>query len=100
MHADYSLGRGALPGRICPSGSLKVARTAVSPRLMHRYFASQVSPYWYWEYGFGATFLFYYYSSEVSMPEASTPLPCRLLLGCPLHGHSYPWVSGGGPTQL
>ena len=94
MHAYYSLGRDPLPGRICPSGSLKVARAATSPRLMHRYFASRVSPYWYWEYGFGATFLFYCYSSEVPRPETSMPLPYRLLLCLPLHGHSYLWVSG------
>ena len=36
-----------------------------------------------------------HYSSEVPRPEASTPLPCRLLSCRPLHGHSYPWVSGG-----
>jgi len=37
---------------------------------------------------------------EVPRPEASTPLPCHLLLCRPLHGHSYPWVAGGGTTQL
>jgi len=58
MHVDYSLGRGPLPGRNCPSGSPKVACTAASLHLTHGYFSSQVTPCWYWEYGLEATFLF------------------------------------------
>ena len=78
MHADYPVGRGLFMGRICPSGSLMVAHTVAFPRLMHRYSASWVSPCWYWGCGLETIFLFYYYS--VGVPEASTPLPCRLLL--------------------
>ena len=98
MHADYPLGRGPLLGRICPSGSLKVARSVASPYLMHRYFVSWVSPYWYWEYGFGATFLFYYYSSEARGPHAPTvlhptwPPHPRSLLPVGIGGWPYPTV--------
>jgi len=42
-------------------------------------------------------FFIYYYSLRCrdSRLEASTPLLCRLLLCCLLHGYPYPWVSGG-----
>jgi len=95
MHVEYPLGRGPLMGRIFPSGSLTVARTAAFPRLMHRYSASWASPCWYWGCGLETTSLFYYYSFGVPRPEASTPLSCRLLL-VPPPPRSLPPVGIGG----
>jgi len=51
----------ALTGRLCPSGSLTMARTAAFPRLMHRSLVSWVSPYWNWGCGLETTFLVYYH---------------------------------------
>jgi len=73
MHADYPLGRGPPMGRLCPGGSLTVARTAASPRLMHRYTVSWVSPCWDWGCGLETTFLVYYYSSGYRGPRPPRP---------------------------
>ena len=85
------LGRGPLPGCVCPSGSPKVACTAASIHLMYGYFTIQVTPCRYWEYGLEATFPF----SLLLILRYRGLLPCR-----PLHGLPYPWVSGGGPSYL
>ena len=95
MHADHPLGRDPLLGRLCPSGFPAVVSTVASLHLMHRSYLSWVSPFWYWGCGLKTTFLYLLLLSGVPSPEASTPLPCRLLLCRLLHGYPYPWVSGG-----
>jgi len=47
------------------------------------YFTSQVTPYWYWEYGFEATFLFSCHCSGVPGPEASSSIPWPLVVSLP-----------------
>ena len=89
MHADHLLGRDPLMGRLSPSGFPAVVRIAASLHIMHRSFVSWVSPFWCWGCGLKTTFLYLLLLSGMPRPEASTPLPCRLLLCRLLHG--YPW---------
>jgi len=57
------------------------------------YFTSQVTPYWYWDYGLEATFLSI---TVMRYGGPRPPCPYRDLLLCrPLHGLPYLWVSGG-----
>ena len=95
------LGRGPLSGRVCPSDSPKVAWIATSLHLMHGYFTSQVTPYWYWEYDLEATFLFsllLFWGTEawglhartVATPKAVNTL--TFLHGAPWWVPSYVWL--------
>ena len=70
----------------------------------HGYFTSQVTPYWYWEYGLEATFLFsllLFWDTEASRGVApSTTFPTHgyrgwhhrcLILAMPRPGDAYTW---------
>jgi len=50
--------------------------------------------------GLKTTYLYILLLSEVPRPEASTPLPGRLLLCHLLHGYHYPWDQEGTPLWL
>jgi len=95
MHADHLLGHDLLMGRFCPSGFPTVVHAAASLHLMHRSFVSRVSPFWYWGCGLRSTFLYLLLLFGMPRPEASTPLPCPLLLCRLLHGYPCSRVSGG-----
>ena len=80
----FSPRRDPLMGRICPR---------VSQR-WRRYFTSQVTPYWYLELmALKPPFSSLHCCYEPSRPETSSRC-------CPLHGLSYPWVSGGNTVDV
>ena len=87
MHADHPLGRDLLMGRLCPSGFPAVVRTVASLYLMHGSLVSWVSPCWNWGCGLKTTSLYLLLLCGVPRPEASTPLPCRLLHSLPYRGY-------------
>jgi len=79
-------GRGPLPGRICHRGSPEVAWV-----LHESDYSMLVLGIWPWSY------LFLLFITVLRYWSPRPPRPYRGLLSCrPLHGLSYPWVSGGG----
>jgi len=95
MHANRLLGRDPLMGRLCPGGFPTVVRTCRVSTLYARVPC---------EWGFSFLVLEVWLENHLSSPsitvwgprpDASTSLPCRLLLCRLLHGRSYPWVSWG-----
>ena len=90
MHADHPLGRDPPMGCLYPSGFPTVVCTVAFLHLMHGSLVSWVSPCWNRGCGLKTTSLYLSLLSGVPRPEASTPLPCRLL-----HGYPYPRVLGG-----
>jgi len=95
MPANRPLGRDPLMGHLCASGFPAVVCTVASLHLMYGSLLSWVSPFWYWGCGLKTISLYLLLLSGVPRPEASTPLPCRLLPCRLLHGYHDPWVSGG-----
>ena len=80
-----SMGRGPLPGRVPPRGLQR----------WRGYFASQVTPCWYWKYGLEATFLFSLLLFWGTGARGLTPVPWPLTMSPPPRS-SLPVGIGGG----
>ena len=89
------LGRGPLPGRICPRDSPKVARVATSYTPCMSTSRVRLLPTGTGNMALKPLFSSHYYYSEVPGPEAFTPVPWPLIVPPPPRS-SLPLGIGGG----